>query len=679
MRRYALIILVAALWSLAMARDGLDAWVDRAPMPDLRVELSVEVRDRHGALLRAYTVDNGRWRMGARVEDVDPTYLDLLIAYEDRRFYTHNGVDPRAMLRAAWQSLRAGRVVSGASTLTMQTARLIEDGPTGEWGGKIRQMRLALALERRLSKRDILNLYLIHAPFGGNVEGIRAASLMWFAKPPARLTPAEAALLVALPQSPETRRPDRHLPTAIAARDRVLARGEMAGLFDADTTAAARREGVPRAMSDMPILAPHLSDMARADKSVNSVHILTIEATLQAHLQTLLAEAMLGQDPHVSAALVVADHQTGQVLAAIGAADFTDVDRRGFVNMLTASRSPASTLKPFVYGLAFDDGLAHPETRIVDRPVRFDTYAPQNFDGEFRGDITLRRALHLSLNTPVVQVLDRFGPARLMQTLRDSGAAPELSGGQPGLAIALGGLGVSLMDLVQAYGALGNGGVARPLVWRMGEEVEEGPRLIGETAAWYVTDILRETPRPVNAPTGDIAYKTGTSYGHRDAWAIGYDARHVIGVWIGRPDGTSVPGAFGAEAAAPILFQAFGILKPAPDRFAAPPEQALIVSTGELPPPLRRFGVAPSDLNPTRAGLSIAFPPDGARLRSDGGGVPLRLMDGVPPFAVLVNGVPVAPVLRGRDMMLPDMRRGFSDLSVIDADGTAVQITVEVE
>lgn len=679
MRRYALIILVCALWSLAMARDGFDTWVDATPIPDLRAELSVEVRDRHGELLRAYTVDDGRWRMGARVEDVDPAYLDLLIAYEDRRFYTHHGVDPRAMLRAAWQSLRAGRVVSGASTLTMQTARLIEDGPTGEWGGKIRQMRLALALERRLSKREILNLYLIHAPFGGNVEGIRAASLMWFSKPPARLTPAEAALLVALPQSPETRRPDRHLATAIAARDRVLARGEMAGLFDADTTAAARREGVPRAMSDMPALAPHLSDVARAGEVINNVHYLTVEATLQARLQTLLAEAMLGQDPHVSAALVVADHQTGQVLAAIGAADFTDVDRRGFVNMLTASRSPGSTLKPFVYGLAFDDGLAHPETRIVDRPVRFDTYAPQNFDGEFRGDITLRRALHLSLNTPVVQVLDRLGPARLMQVLRDSGATPELSGGQPGLAIALGGLGVSLMDLVQAYGALGNGGVARPLVWRMGEVPEEGPRLIGETAAWYVTDILRETPRPVNAPTGDIAYKTGTSYGHRDAWAIGYDARHVIGVWIGRPDGTPVPGAFGAEAAAPILFQAFGILKPTPDRFAAPPEQALIVSTGELPPPLRRFGGAPSDLNPTRAGLSIAFPPDGARLRSDGGGVPLRLMDGVPPFAVLVNGVPVAPVLRGRDMMLPDMRRGFSDLSVIDADGTAVQITVEVE
>lgn len=679
MRRYALIILVVALWSMAAARDGFDAWVDATPMPDLRAELSVEVRDRHGDLLRAYTVDDGRWRMGARVEDVDPAYLDLLIAYEDRRFYSHHGVDPRAILRAAWQSLRAGRVVSGASTLSMQTARLIEDGPTGEWGGKVRQMRLALALERRLTKRDILNLYLIHAPFGGNVEGVRAASLMWFAKPPARLTPAEAALLVALPQSPETRRPDRHLATAIAARDRVLARGQMAGLFDAETTAAARREGVPRVMTDMPALAPHLSDMARVGERLNNVHTLTVEATLQARLQAMLAEAMLGQDPHVSAALVVADHQTGQVVAAIGAADFTDVDRRGFVNMLPAARSPGSTLKPFVYGLAFDDGVAHPETRIVDRPVRFDTYAPQNFDGEFRGDITLRRALQLSLNTPVVQVLDRLGPARLMQVLRDSGATPELSGGQPGLAIALGGLGVSLMDLVQAYGALGNGGVARPLVWRMGEVPEAGPRLIGETAAWYVTDILRETPRPVNARAGDIAYKTGTSYGHRDAWAIGYDARHVIGVWIGRPDGTPVPGAFGAEAAAPILFQAFGILKPAPDRFSAPPEQALIVSTGELPPPLRRFGVAPSDLNPTRAGLSIAFPPDGARLRTNGGGVPLRLMDGVPPFAVLVNGVPVAPVLRGRDMILTDMRRGFSDLSVIDADGTAVQITVEVE
>jgi penicillin-binding protein 1C len=259
----ALLALAAGLWLAAFARDRVDSWIDATILPPLVVATSVEVRDRDGALLRAYTVADGRWRLGVSPTEVDPFFLRLLLAYEDNRFYTHSGVDPWAMLRAAGQALMSGHVVSGASTLTMQVARLLEDSGTGQFAGKLRQMRLALALERHLTKDQILAIYLQLAPYGGNIEGIRGASRVYFGKEPRRLTPAEAALLVAIPQSPETRRPDRALPRATAARDRVLDRATLAGLIDPDQATAARREPVPDHRRAFPQLAPHLADRAR--------------------------------------------------------------------------------------------------------------------------------------------------------------------------------------------------------------------------------------------------------------------------------------------------------------------------------------------------------------------------------------------------------------------------------
>ncbi|MCC5985441.1 MAG: transglycosylase domain-containing protein, partial [Rhodobacteraceae bacterium] len=228
-----LVLLLAGGLLAGAAWQRLDAWVAATALPPLVPELSVEVLARDGTLLRAYQVGDGRWRLALDPARVDPGYLAMLLAYEDRRFYRHRGVDPLALVRAGAQAVARGRVVSGGSTLTMQVARLIEDGPTGQWAGKWRQIRVALALERRLSKAEILALYLHHAPFGGNIEGLRAASIAWFGKEPARLTPAEAALMVALPQAPEARRPDRHPERASAARDRVLARMVRAGVLDA--------------------------------------------------------------------------------------------------------------------------------------------------------------------------------------------------------------------------------------------------------------------------------------------------------------------------------------------------------------------------------------------------------------------------------------------------------------
>lgn len=665
--------LVALMVAGAGLRDAVDRWVDATQVPPLLRETSVEVRGQEGRLLRAYTVDDGRWRLPVALHEVDPDYLAMLIRYEDKRFDDHAGVDPVALMRAAGQAVRSGEIVSGGSTLTMQVARLLEDGPTGSWSGKLRQIRLALALERRMTKDEILELYLNHAPFGGNLEGVRSASYAYFGKPPARLTPDEAALLVALPQSPETRRPDRHPGAATDARDRVLARMVGAGIIAEEDRIAALREIVPNERRPFPALAPHLADLALRDRPLSGRHDLTIEAHLQARLEALAAEALEEQDPRMQIALMVADHRTGFVLASVGSAAFRADPRQGFVDMTRAARSPGSTLKPLVYGLAFDRGLAHPETLIADVPMDFDGYRPENFDGLFRGDIRVRRALQMSLNIPVVVLTEALGPANLLAGLRQAGADPVLPEGQAGLAVSLGGIGLTLQDLVALYAGIANGGEARPLVWRQGAGSGPPQRIMGPVAAWQVADILLGTPRPVGVQGTGIAFKTGTSYGHRDAWAIGFDGRHVVGVWMGRPDGTPVPGAFGGELAAPVLFSAFERIKPEIEPIDPPPPAALLVPTSELPLPLRRFGGM--DAARGTPAPSIAFPPDGAVI--EGPLLAARVESGTAPFTWLANGLPVGRS-RERQITLPDLGAGYSSLTVIDAEGRSAAATINL-
>jgi penicillin-binding protein 1C len=672
-RARALFAAAAALWLVGAVRDGADRWIDATVLPPLTVETGAEVLARDGRLLRAWQVADGRWRLAADPGRIDPGYLALLIGFEDRRFHRHAGVDPLAMARAAWQSLLAGRVVSGGSTLTMQVARLIEDGPTGTLAGKLRQIRVALALERRLTKDQILALYLHRAPYGGNIEGVRAASLAWFGKEPARLTPAEAALLVALPQAPAARRPDRAPEAARAGRDRVLDRALALGLLDRETVAAARTEAVPTVRRPFPMLAPHLADRLRAADPGAAVIRTTIDAPMQAALERLAASAVAAQGERVQAAILVADHRTGEILASVGSAAFAADARQGFVDMTQAIRSPGSTLKPLVYALAFDDGLAHPETLIEDRPVAFGTYAPQNFDRRFRGTVRIRTALEESLNIPVVLLTEALGPERLMAALARAGVAARLPEGRPGLAVALGGVGVSLEGLVQLYAALARGGAVVAL--SATTPVETGARITGPVAAWQVADILAHIPPPPGSPPDRIAYKTGTSYGHRDALAIGFDGAHVAGVWLGRADGTPVPGAFGGEVAAPILFEAFARLKRAPDPLPPPPPAALMVATGALPPPLQRFrprGAA------GEGGPEVAFPPDGAAVALDGAPLLARVRGGTPPFTWLADGVPVALRAGARETELPVAGPGFVALAVIDAEGRSAQARVTV-
>ncbi len=658
------------------------AWVYSLGPPPLgkNLDTSHSVLDRDGRLLRAYANGEGRWRLPATAEDVDPRFVQLLLAYEDKRFYEHVGVDPLALGRATFQLIRQGHIVSGASTLSMQVARLMEPREQRTFGAKLRQMTRALQLEFALSKAEILSLYLTLAPYGGNLEGVRAASLSYLGKDPRRLTLGEAALLVALPQSPEMRRPDHNSALARTARDRVLERVQ--GIVPSDEIARAKMDGVPIARRELPALAPHAADQIVAAEPALRTHRLTIDAQLQKTLQDLARERARALGPLISLAIIAVDNVTGEVRARVGSADYFDARRAGQVDMTAALRSPGSTLKPFIYGLGFEDGLIHPETLIDDRPARYGSYTPENFDLTFQGTVTVRKALQLSLNVPAIAVLSKVGVNRLGARLTQTGAALVLPKGEvPGLAMGLGGVGIRLNDLTMLYTGLARGGLAVPLAERQGMAEASPRRLLDPVAAWYIGNILIGAPPPDNAPHGRIAFKTGTSYGFRDAWALGFDGRMTIGVWVGRPDGAPVPGLVGRAAAAPILFDAFARSGLTPTPLPPAPKGAVFATTNKLPPPLQRFN--PS----TGPGLvaeppRIMFPPDGARIELAGGEqnpVALKIAGGLAPLTVMVNGVPIGPETSRRSLFFTTQGQGFVRVTVMDARGAADSVMVRVE
>ena len=383
----------------------------------------------------------------------------MLIAYEDHRFYTHHGVDFLSLGRAALQWASHGHIVSGGSTLTMQVARLIEPQAGKSVAAKFAQILRAVTIERRTDKTGILDLYLALAPYGGNIEGLRAASLAYFGREPKRLSVAEAALLVALPQAPETRRPDRYPVAARAARDAVLDRVLARGVITLAERDAARREAVPQERLAFPMLAAHASEAALRRAPQRRLHRLTLDAKLQGSLEGLAREAAAGLGPKLSCAILVIDNASGEIRAHVGAADYFSQERAGSIDMTDAIRSPGSALKPFIYALAFEVGIAHPETLLDDRPRHYGTYAPENFDHSFQGTVTARRALQLSLNLPAVELLDEIGPDRFIARLRNAGASIVLPDETaPGLAAGLGGLGITLRDLAALYAGLARGG-----------------------------------------------------------------------------------------------------------------------------------------------------------------------------------------------------------------------------
>jgi penicillin-binding protein 1C len=658
------------------------------PLADAR-KVSATIIDRNGKLLRAYAMADGRWRLPVDArKDVDPTYLDLLLGYEDQRFREHSGVDPLALVRAAYQLVTRGHIVSGGSTITMQLARLMEPRRQRSLHAKIHQIVRAIEIERQLDKDEILNLYLALAPFGGNLEGIRAASLAYFGKEPKRLSLAEAALLVALPQSPETRRLDRYPDAARAARDRVLDRMVEEHRVTAEDAAQAKATAVPKWRKPLPILAPHSSDQALAAVKHAPVIRLTLDANLQKVLEPLARDRAIALGQNISVGIIVVDNASGDVLARVGSAGYFDASRAGQVDMTRAVRSPGSTLKPFIYGLAFEDGFVHPESLIDDRPIRFGSYAPENFDMTYQGTVPVKRALQLSLNVPAIALLDRVGSSRLSSRLRQAGANLVLPKDEaPGLAMGLGGVGVTLQDLALLYSGLPRLGSTKPLREIIGgmADAREPARLMDQVAAWQVASVLIGTPPPENGVGGRIAFKTGTSYGYRDAWSVGFDGHMTIGVWVGRPDGAPVPGLIGRAAAAPILFDAFARTGKLPAPLPKAPKGALIASNTKLPLPLRRFRpMGELVRNGSEHALHIQFPLNGSRIdvdRSSGDATPMpvRVAGGMLPMTVMVNGRSVGEIDGRRQRLIDPPGPGFARLTVIDAAGAADTVVVRMQ
>ncbi|MDG9968340.1 penicillin-binding protein 1C [Achromobacter mucicolens] len=656
---------LSALAALLFALDRL------YPLPPIDSGGAAVVVAADGTPLRNYPSRDGIWRYPVQPGQVSPRYLETLLTYEDRWFYWHPGVNPVALARAGWQWATNRRIVSGGSTLTMQVARLIDPQlagkPSRTMSAKLRQAWRAVQLEMHYSKDEILSLYLTHAPMGGIVEGVEMGSRLWLGKPARDLGPAEAAMLTALPQAPSRLRPDRHPEAAQAARDKVLDRMAELGRWTPAEVADAKIETVIapplRARWLAPLAAQRLLLEAGGPRRAGGRPPLvtsTLDADMQASVEQMLLDRVDNLPPKVSMAVLVMDNDSLEVKAYAGSADFSDDSRYSHVDMVRGVRSPGSTLKPFLYAQALDEGLIHSESLLMDAPMSFGGYAPGNFQAAFAGPVSVAQALQRSLNVPAVDLLDRVGPVSFASVMLAGGVKLRMpAGAEPNLSLILGGGGTTLEELVGAYRALARGGVSgRPRLTAEQPLVES--RMMSPGAAWIVRDILEGGGHPdrpfyqSGSPGRQLAWKTGTSFGFRDAWAVGVTDRWTIGVWVGRPDGTPNPGFFGANVAAPLLQDIVAALPEGAQQVRVRPETVQAVVT--CWPLGYRLGSEPSGACPEQRAawmLNETAPPSFAGY-ADATQGPLRL-------GGVANGSVLRPV--------PGMRQVALDVDVQGAEG----------
>jgi len=566
-----------------------------------RLTRSTAIYAESGELLRLTLADDQQYRLWVALDDVSPRLPQAVQLYEDRWFHWHPGVNPAALVRSAWATYADGSR-QGGSTISMQLARRLYGIDSRSIGGKFEQIALALWLEARYSKRDILEAYLNIAPYGGNIEGVGAASLIYFHKRAHDLNLPEALALAVIPQNPRRRMAARNgavLPPQLAdARDRLWQAWRASHAEDERYAADMQLPLQPWSAAQLPFRAPHLTDALLRDSGGARGEIRTgIDLRLQTTLERAIHQYVeTNRNIGVrNASALLLDTQTMRVKALVGSADYFDAGIDGQVNGTAAKRSPGSTLKPFIYGLALDQGILHPHTMLKDAPTAFGPFSPENFDGRFVGPISAQDALVRSRNVPAVAVSAKLSRPNLYDFLKNAGVSKMASESHYGLALALGGGEVTMEELARLYAMLANGGVLQTLALRADQERsnDDGIRVLSEEAAFVTLDMLAANPRPDTGTPSPrtVAWKTGTSWGFRDAWSAGVFGRYVLVVWVGNFDGSSNPAFIGVKAAAPLFFQIVDSVRAQrldpPDAPRVPPAHVAKVdvcaASGDLP------------------------------------------------------------------------------------------------
>jgi penicillin-binding protein 1C len=537
------------------------------PVPD-KIEYSTIIRDARGEVINAFLTTDQKWRMNTRLQEISPLLRKTIVAKEDKYFYSHPGVNFLAVGRAALMNVLHMRRTSGASTITMQVAKALEPRKR-TMIAKLVEMFRAFQLEWKYSKEEILQMYLNLAPYGGNIEGVKAAALLYFNKAPDHLSLAEITALSIIPNRPSSLVIGRNNEHIVQERNRWLRRFAAEGIFTEKEIQDAINEPLTAVRSSVPRYLPHLS--WKLKKQVHENEIQTyIQLNTQLKVEKLTADyarALRLKNIH-NAAVIVIDNKTGQVISYVGSASFSDTTDAGQVNGATAIRQPGSTLKPLLYGLCFDEGLLTPQTVLEDIPVNYGGYAPENYDRKFKGKVTVEYALEHSLNIPAVKTLDRFGKDRMVNKLAASGFNQvRKDRGKLGLSLILGGCGASLEELTALFASFAHNGIYRELQFYQDQPASRSTELLSPAADFMITDILSRIDRPdfpLNWSATEhmprIAWKTGTSYGRRDAWSIGYNRNFTVGVWTGNFSGTGVPDLSGANIATPLLFRIFNTI-----------------------------------------------------------------------------------------------------------------------
>ncbi|ACL69723.1 penicillin-binding protein 1C [Halothermothrix orenii H 168] len=547
----------------------LEALIFIIPFPEekLKRSQSTLVYSKEGKVLRAFISKDGKWRIWTPLEDISPHLIKFVVNYEDRFFYYHPGVNPLAIMRAFWQNIRTREIVSGGSTITMQVSRLMEPKKR-TLKNKIIEAFRALQLEHFYTKNEILEMYLNLAPYGGNIEGVEAASYLYFGKAPSQLSYAEAALITSLPQSPTILRPDYNPDGARKARNKVLKRMLRSGVIDKDSYLEAMEEPVPASRREWPFIAPHLCRELHLENNDRSRIYATIDSDIQLMTKRMLVNHLRAFKSKgiTNGSVVVIDNKTHEIKAMVGSVSFFDEDNNGQVNGALALRSPGSTLKPFIYGLGICQGIITPGHYLEDVPIDYGGYSPENYDRTYNGIVSAEEALKRSLNVPAVNLNARLNEGTdLYRLLKKAGISSIRNLDNYGLAIALGGCEINLLELTSLYSSMACGGYYYEPILTENKKTTS-VKLFDEGTSFIITEILTELRRP-DLPAAwqftdlpRIAWKTGTSYGHRDAWSIGYNPRYTVGVWLGNFDGRGSPNLVGARAAAPLLFDIFNVL-----------------------------------------------------------------------------------------------------------------------